>query len=182
MTEAIWVGERLETLKRLALVEKLSASQIAKSIGGCTRNAIASACRKNGITLDGRAEPSVWTPERLEQLRKFVLEDRLSSSEIAERMECGKGSVVRACHRHGIKLARPHGSHGPAKPRLVSSTIAAARNISFAELNEHTDCKFPTTDDSPYFFCGLPRINESSYCLHHHQICYRSERLDREAA
>ena len=55
--EAPWVGptRRVETLKKLWL-DGLSASQIAKQLGGVTRNAVIGKVHRLG--LSGRAAPS----------------------------------------------------------------------------------------------------------------------------
>src|SRR4051812_13524175 len=50
-----WTDERVETLKKLWL-DGLSASQIAKSLGGVTRNAVIGKVHRLG--LSGRATPS----------------------------------------------------------------------------------------------------------------------------
>ena len=50
-----WTDERVETLKRLWL-DGLSASQIAKQLGGVTRNAVIGKVHRLG--LSGRATPS----------------------------------------------------------------------------------------------------------------------------
>ena len=50
-----WTDERVETLKKLWL-DGLSASQIAKQLGGVTRNAVIGKVHRLG--LSGRAAPS----------------------------------------------------------------------------------------------------------------------------
>src|SRR5216110_3212346 len=50
-----WTDERVETLKKLWL-DGLSASQIAKHLGGVTRNAVIGKVHRLG--LSGRAAPS----------------------------------------------------------------------------------------------------------------------------
>src|SRR5277367_657825 len=50
-----WTDERVESLKRLWL-DGLSASQIAKQLGGVTRNAVIGKVHRLG--LSGRAAPS----------------------------------------------------------------------------------------------------------------------------
>src|SRR5215472_15870446 len=61
-----WTDERVEVLKKLWL-EGLSASQIAKQLGGVTRNAVIGKVHRLG--LSGRAAPSqpsrpVYRPQR----------------------------------------------------------------------------------------------------------------------
>lgn len=181
MVEALWIGERLEALQRLAVIEKLSARQISDRIEGATRNSVMGACRRHGITLGGRKANPVWTSERLELLKNLVAEG-LSSAEIALRLGCGKGSVVRACHRYNVRLVIKHGTHKSNRRRAVLAPLFdKCRNVTFAELADR-DCKFPTADDSPFFFCGLPRMSGSSYCVHHHLLCHQQARNEREAA
>src|ERR1700691_664842 len=54
-----WTDERVELLKKLWL-EGLSASQIAKQLGGVTRNAVIGKVHRLG--LSGRATPSQPSP------------------------------------------------------------------------------------------------------------------------
>src|SRR6476469_10974427 len=54
-TDMGWTDDRVETLKKLWL-EGLSASQIAKQLGGVTRNAVIGKVHRLG--LSGRAAPS----------------------------------------------------------------------------------------------------------------------------
>lgn len=36
---------------------------------------------------------------------------------------------------------------------------------------EDNDCRFPF-GEGPFLFCGDPVQGKSSYCAHHHAICY----------
>jgi len=55
MTQANWTDERVEQLKNL-WTEGLSASQIARALGGVTRNAVIGKVHRLGLA--GRASPS----------------------------------------------------------------------------------------------------------------------------
>ena len=36
---------------------------------------------------------------------------------------------------------------------------------------DHTQCRYPVTQESPWVFCGRARDGSSSYCSRHHALC-----------
>ena len=40
------------------------------------------------------------------------------------------------------------------------------------DLEPH-ECRYPITENSPYFFCAAGKTEDSSYCAEHRQICER---------
>lgn len=36
---------------------------------------------------------------------------------------------------------------------------------------EDNDCRYPY-GNGPYLFCGDPKQEQSSYCSHHHSVCW----------
>ena len=80
-----WTDERVETLKKLWL-DGLSASQIAKSLGGVTRNAVIGKVHRLG--LSGRATPSqpARTTFKARQAQAVHLADHRVAGDPAERL------------------------------------------------------------------------------------------------
>ena len=70
-----WTDERVSTLKKLWM-DGLSASQIAKQLGGVTRNAVIGKVHRLG--LSGRAAPSPREPTSMRVAQIFGWRDRRS--------------------------------------------------------------------------------------------------------
>jgi len=154
MTDAHWSDDRVTTLTSLWL-DGLSASQIAKQLGGVTRNAVIGKVHRLG--LSGRATPSA--PVRLA---------RLAAPRTAARAVASK-SKPRSRPALVCVLIEP----APEGPGLVTS---------MAGLGAHA-CKWPIGDPKAdgFSFCGRPA--EGSYCGGHAAVAYRpgtSVRLDRD--
>ena len=67
-----WTDERVETLKKLWL-DGLSASQIAKQLGGVTRNAVIGKANRIGVKLTGNIHclaPRAARPSRSSRRRR----------------------------------------------------------------------------------------------------------------
>jgi len=75
----IWTDDRVEQLKNL-WTEGLSASQIARALGGVTRNAVISKVHRLGLA--GRATPS--RSERLPMVPKVTMRSHIPPAPIVE--------------------------------------------------------------------------------------------------
>ena len=130
-----WTEERVEILKKLWL-EGHSASQVAKQLGGVTRNAVIGKVHRLG--LSGRAAPSQPSRQSLRTPRP----PRPASvhHHVARRVE-------------SRSLPVPQAAVYPEEPG--SATVLT--------LGAHM-CKWPIGDPATdgFTFCGR-RINEGSY-------------------
>ncbi|HEY3814753.1 MAG TPA: GcrA family cell cycle regulator [Caulobacteraceae bacterium] len=139
-----WTDERVSTLKKLWL-EGLSASQIAKQLGGVTRNAVIGKVHRLG--LSGRAAPSqpsrpIYRPARP---RPQV------SAPIARREPV------------------------PRPPQPVPSPVLdLPGTATVLTLGAHM-CKWPIGDPSTdeFSFCGRVAGNEGPYCVEHARVAYQ---------
>lgn len=147
-----------------------------------------------------RRDQKPWSADDVEELRRLALIERLSALQIGERMSRSRNSIIGAVHRNKITLARATGRHtldGDAprkrKPRkrlglynIIQPvfdrgpvTLRVARvetlNVTFEELKSD-QCRYPVTDDSPFFFCGHSKLETSAYCAAHHRLCYQPAR------
>lgn len=38
---------------------------------------------------------------------------------------------------------------------------------------DHTQCRYPLTQEAPFVFCGREKDGCSSYCARHHKLCVK---------
>jgi len=144
-----WTDERVETLKRLWL-DGLSASQIAKQLGGVTRNAVIGKVHRLG--LSGRATPS--KPAR-----------PVFKAPRPARPAAAAPSTPR-------RIAEPVVAHAqPPAPRYVEEAPGSATVLT---LGAHM-CKWPIGDPAleTFTFCGRRTGGEGPYCGEHARVAYQ---------
>ena len=145
-----WTDERVETLKKLWL-DGLSASQIAKQLGGVTRNAVIGKVHRLG--LSGRATPS--QPQRT----------------IFKAPRTPRPAIAAApAPRRTIEPAMQ--THVPA-PAYFSEEPGTATVLT---LGAHM-CKWPIGDPASdgFTFCGRRSDREGPYCGEHARVAYQPQ-------
>jgi GcrA cell cycle regulator len=142
-----WNEERIEALTKMWR-EGLSASQVARQLGGVSRSAVIGKVHRLGIA--GRDAPS----------RPHILGGRTST-----RVRASAGGVRRATVAHAPRQAEPRA------PR-VAFEVAATANIH--TLTEH-GCRWPIgePDQAGFGFCGRLRAGAGSYCAGHTPMATR---------
>jgi GcrA cell cycle regulator len=142
-----WTDERVETLKKLWL-DGLSASQIAKQLGGVTRNAVIGKVHRLG--LSGRAAPSHPSRTTFKTPR-------------APRPISMPAPRPRAME--------PRAHHAPA-PR-AAPYVDLPGTATVLTLGAHM-CKWPIGDPSSddFTFCGRVSSDEGPYCIDHARMAY----------
>ena len=142
-----WTDERVELLKKL-WQDGLSASQIAKQLGGVTRNAVIGKVHRLG--LSGRATPS--KPART--VFKAPRPVRPANAPTAPRRLADPSALAAA----------------PAPVRYVDEAPGSATVLT---LGAHM-CKWPIGDPAMdnFTFCGR-RSGEGPYCHEHSQVAYQ---------
>ncbi|HPA37295.1 MAG TPA: GcrA family cell cycle regulator [Phenylobacterium sp.] len=150
-----WTDERVETLKKL-WQDGLSASQIAKQLGGVTRNAVIGKVHRLG--LSGRAAPS--KPAR--PVFKAPRPARPAAQPAAPR-RIAEPAVAQAA-------AAPAPTPVPSPVRYVEEAPGSATVLT---LGAHM-CKWPIGDPSSdgFTFCGR-RQSEGPYCAEHARVAYQ---------
>jgi GcrA cell cycle regulator len=140
-----WTDERVATLKKLWL-EGLSASQIAKQLGGVTRNAVIGKVHRLG--LSGRAAPS--QPSRT--IFKTPRAPRPVSAPQPRRLEA-------------------HAPQPLPRPLIFDEAPGMATVLT---LGAHM-CKWPIGDPSAdsFTFCGRRNEGDGPYCPQHAQVAYQ---------
>jgi len=152
-----WTEERVELMKKL-WQDGLSASQIAKQLGGVTRNAVIGKVHRLGLT--GRAAPS--KPQR------SVFKAPRPARPIAQPS---------APRRIAEPVARP--AEGFAA-RYVDETPGTATILT---LGAHM-CKWPIGDPSldGFTFCGRRSEERGPYCHEHATVGYQPAQAKKKSS
>ncbi len=201
-----WTDERVETLKRM-WSEGQSASQIAKELGGVTRNAVIGKVHRLGLSnrVGGKEEEEEAAPEVAQASPVATARPepapRAEPAPAAPRAEPPRPAAAAAPAAAPAsnvtplpmrKAIVPAGRPLPPQPSLneispealasVREVEKRARKLTLMELTERT-CKWPigdpATDD--FWFCGLPSLPGKPYCEAHVGVAFQpmSARRDR---
>jgi GcrA cell cycle regulator len=142
-----WTDDRVASLKKLWL-EGLSASQIAKQLGGVTRNAVIGKVHRLG--LSGRATPAA--PART----------------VFKAPRAPRPAMVSA---HVPRRAEPvHPAPLPPLPAVREEPGSA----TVLTLGAHM-CKWPIGDPAAdgFTFCGRRTGADGPYCIEHARVAYQ---------
>jgi len=192
-----WTDERVELLKKM-WSEGQSASQIAKALGGVTRNAVIGKVHRLGLSnRTGGADAA--EPERMEPAPAAAQPARPRPVEAAPEPADIEEDAERPAPVQSVKIAVPArkpivpaGQPLPPQPsanEISPEALASqrevekkAKRLTLMELTERT-CKWPigdpATDD--FWFCGLPVQQGKPYCEAHVGVAFQpmSSRRDR---
>ena len=192
-----WTDERVETLKKM-WNEGQSASQIAKELGGVTRNAVIGKVHRLGLSnrtgvapqpspapqpSAAPAQPSAPAATRPEPAPQPAPEPAAEADE-AEDAPIPMSAARRAIIPAGQPLP-PQPSANEISPEAlakVSEVEKGAKKLTLMELTEKT-CKWPVGDPATdnFWFCGLPTQSGKPYCEAHVGVAFQpmSSRRDR---
>ena len=178
-----WTDERVELLKKM-WNEGQSASQIAKELGGVTRNAVIGKVHRLGLSNRAGAAPAKAPKEKP------------APKPAAEPAKAEAVAEARAPERPAptpaVRKIIPAGQPLPPQPSAneispealakVQEVEKSARRISLMELTEKT-CKWPVGDPATdnFWFCGLAVQQGKPYCEAHVGVAFQpmSSRRDR---
>ncbi|MEM5516618.1 GcrA family cell cycle regulator [Henriciella sp. AS95] len=154
-----WTEERVEVLKKL-WAEGHSASQIAKQLGGVTRNAVIGKVHRLG--LSGRATPSrpVKRPPRLARPKPRLSPD----GSVSAPAKSPEDTRIRRSEQQAIVSA------------LQPAPVADGEAATILTLRDSM-CKWPIGDpaDPKFAFCG--RKSECGpYCAEHAKVAFQPQR------
>lgn len=153
-----WSDERVEVLKKL-WHDGLSASQIAKLLGGVTRNAVIGKVHRLG--LSGRATPS--KPQRT--VFKAPRPPRAESQARPAPVRFAKPQA---------DGATPQFSTTPKPPRMdLVQAVELAGTATVLTLGARM-CKWPIGDpaEETFTLCGRRQV-VGSYCADHAQVAHQ---------
>jgi GcrA cell cycle regulator len=195
-----WTDERVETLKRM-WAEGQSASQIAKELGGVTRNAVIGKVHRLGLSnrVGGKDDddiemlpdpaPVVAAAPRPPEPTPITARPPVERPADRPAPPPGGATVTALPVRKPIV---PAGQPLPPQPSLneispealatVREVEKKARRLTLMELTERT-CKWPIGDPATpdFWFCGLPCAAGKPYCEAHVGVAFQpmSARRDR---
>ncbi|WP_395002549.1 GcrA family cell cycle regulator [Cypionkella sp.] len=197
-----WTDERVETLKKM-WAEGQSASQIAKELGGVTRNAVIGKVHRLGLSNRvaagedaaeaapvaaaapaPRAEPATRAEPapRPTPVERPVAAERPTPAPAPAAAPAASSAVVlpipmrKAIIPAGQPLP-PQPSANEISPEALASVREVekhAKKLSLMELTERT-CKWPIGDPATedFWFCGLPSQPGKPYCDAHVGVAFQ---------
>ncbi|MGP6087778.1 GcrA family cell cycle regulator [Antarctobacter jejuensis] len=193
-----WTDERVELLKKM-WSEGQSASQIAKELGGVTRNAVIGKVHRLGLSNRAGAAPAAQPeakPEPKPQPKPKAPSKPAAAAAKPDPAPEPKPQPVAASTTPAVSPARkqiiPAGQPLPPQPSTneispealakVNEVEKKAKKLTLMELTERT-CKWPVGDPATedFWFCGLPVQQGKPYCEAHVGVAFQpmSARRDR---
>ena len=200
-----WTDERVETLKRM-WAEGQSASQIAKELGGVTRNAVIGKVHRLGLSnrVGGKDEDEAPVAPAPAAAARPDPAPAAARPDPAPRAEPARQPAERPVTPPPVapvsnvtplplrKAIVPAGTPLPPQPSLneispealasVREVEKRAKRLTLMELTERT-CKWPIGDPATedFWFCGLPSVAGKPYCEAHVGVAFQpmSARRDR---
>ncbi|KNX41182.1 GcrA cell cycle regulator [Roseovarius tolerans] len=191
-----WNDERVDLLKKM-WGEGQSASQIAKELGGVTRNAVIGKVHRlglsnrNGSGASGAASEAKPAPAAEAKPKPAPKPAPKTAPKPAAKPEAPAEAAPAPVSR--IKAIIPAGQPLPPQPSAneidpealakVSEIEKKAKRLTLMELTERT-CKWPVGDPATedFWFCGLPVQAGKPYCEAHVGVAFQpmSNRRDRK--
>lgn len=185
-----WTDERVETLKTM-WGEGKSASQIAKELGGVTRNAVIGKVHRLG--LSNRASPATKAAPKEMPAEKAAAPKPAPRAPAEEKVEPAP-QVTKPpmpLRKPIIKAGQPlppQPSANEVSPEALANVKAVektAKRLTLMELTERT-CKWPVGDPATddFWFCGHAVQAGKPYCEAHVAVAFQpmSARRDRRAS
>ncbi|MGH1424467.1 MAG: GcrA family cell cycle regulator [Pseudooceanicola sp.] len=186
-----WTDERVETLKKM-WGEGQSASQIAKELGGVTRNAVIGKVHRLGLSnrSGGGSASSGASATKTDDKAKAAPKQAKRETPAPKPAETPAPAAPSPSPAR--KAIIPAGQPLPPQPSAneispealakVSAIEKKAKRLSLMELTERT-CKWPVGDPATedFWFCGLPVQGGKPYCEAHVGVAFQpmSSRRDR---
>lgn len=164
-----WTDERVELLKKL-WGEGQSASQIAKELGGITRNAVIGKVHRLGLSNRNTGATKSDASDKANK----------TASEPAKVKPQAKEPEQKPARRQIIPAGQPlppqpsANEISPEALAKVTEVEKKAKKISLLELTERT-CKWPIGDPATpdFWFCGLPTQSGKPYCEAHVGVAFQ---------
>ncbi|MCG7493714.1 GcrA family cell cycle regulator [Thalassobius sp. Cn5-15] len=193
-----WTDERVELLKKM-WGEGQSASQIAKELGGVTRNAVIGKVHRLGLSnraTSASAADASKTEAKAKPAPKKEAAAKSKPKEAAAPAPEPAAAAPVPTPRPAVSPARkaiiPAGQPLPPQPSAneispealakVNEVEKKSKKLGLLELTERT-CKWPVGDPATedFWFCGLPVQAGKPYCEAHVGVAFQpmSSRRDR---
>ncbi len=199
-----WTDERVEILKKM-WGEGQSASQIAKELGGVTRNAVIGKVHRLGLSnratgaakASAKDKPAAKVAAKAAPARKApAKKPAANTNEPASEAQAAPASTPEPAPKPVVPIRKPIVPAGqPLPPQPSANEISpealasvrevekGAKKLNLMELTERT-CKWPIGDPATeeFWFCGLPAQQGKPYCEAHVGVAFQpmSSRRDRK--
>lgn len=156
-----WADDRKEQLKALWQSGK-TASQVAETMGGITRNAVIGQVRRMGLHRYTEHPPASRkvaqkAAVRARETHRIQKRQFLSFAWKQPRREWDWNDLRNVPSPHYAQVPEP-----------------APRHLTVLNLGAH-DCRWPY-GDGPFTFCGHPALEEKPYCEFHCGLAYQGRR------
>ncbi|SDW15387.1 GcrA cell cycle regulator [Ruegeria halocynthiae] len=185
-----WTDERVELLKKM-WGEGQSASQIAKELGGVTRNAVIGKVHRLGLSnrATGASSAKAEPKEKPAPAPKAAAKPKPApKTEPARPAPAPAAKPAIPARRQIIPAGQPlppqpsANEISPEALAKVNEIEKKAKKLTLMELTEKT-CKWPVGDPATedFWFCGLPVEAGKPYCEAHVGVAFQpmSSRRDR---
>src|SRR6056297_991247 len=186
-----WSDERVELLKKL-WGEGQSASQIAKELGGVTRNAVIGKVHRLGLSNRNGGGNAAADPQPKPEPKPAAAAPRAEPEAKKPATAAAPEAPAAAPVTGRADRIVPAGQPLPPQPSTneidpkalakVSEIEKKAKKLSLMELTART-CKWPVGDPATedFWFCGLPSQAGKPYCEAHVGVAFQpmSSRRDR---
>ena len=162
-----WTDERVETLKRM-WADGQSASQIAKELGGVTRNAVIGKVHR--LKLSGRGRSTATPARQKKAAQGSTVQKSVSRAASAVRhVTSSIGSTALQTQFDAEPVARHHYIR-PVENVVVQISL----HLQLVELTERT-CKWPNGDplSEDFHFCGNDAAETGPYCKYHARLAFQ---------
>ena len=186
-----WTDDRVEILKKM-WGEGQSASQIAKELGGVTRNAVIGKVHRLGLSnragTTGAKAAAKSKPKADAKPKAAPKPKATPAAEVKPKVEMETKSAMPPARKAIIPAGQPlppqpsANEISPEALAKVNEIEKKAKKISLMELTERT-CKWPVGDPATedFWFCGLDVKAGKPYCEAHVGVAFQpmSSRRDR---
>ncbi|UWQ92776.1 GcrA family cell cycle regulator [Aliisedimentitalea scapharcae] len=194
-----WTDERVELLKKM-WGEGQSASQIAKELGGVTRNAVIGKVHRLGLSnrttsasaakaAEPKEKPAPAAPKVEAKPKPQPKTEPARPVTPVEAAPSGDSRPTTPARKQIIPAGQPlppqpsANEISPEALAKVNEIEKKAKRLTLMELTERT-CKWPVGDPATedFWFCGLPVQQGKPYCEAHVGVAFQpmSARRDRK--
>lgn len=145
-----WTEDRVSLLKKL-WGDGHTAAEIAKQLGGVTRNAVIGKAHR--LKLSNRVSP--------------IQQNKKVANKNVKRKKIEKSSV-------SVASERSEAASLPKRKPILSDEIPSGKLYSLTELQPRM-CRWPCGDprDEAFGFCGDKTVSGIPYCAEHAKVAYQ---------
>ena len=166
-----WNDERVELLKKL-WSEGLSASQIAASLGGVSRNAVIGKVHRLKLSSRGRTTAAPARQKKATKATTTATSVSKSTGRVATQSRSMPASI--GATALAVQFDAEPVAHQYIRPVHDNVVVPISRRLRLVELTERT-CKWPNGDPlhEDFSFCGTESGDTGPYCKYHAKLAFQ---------